>query len=352
LVTGPDSITDLIKENSDRWREAAAWAPDQFAEEVKRDEIDILIDLAGHTGNNALLHLARKPAPVQVTYLGYPNTTGLNAIDWRLTDIHADPQGQDEDPMSERPYRLPRSFLLYRPVDDLPDITPPPFLENGHVTFGSFNNLSKLSRACLRTWSEILTAVPDSRLLLKAKVLRDAATRDRVGQTLSGWGLDMDRVDLVSYAPTLRAHMATYSKVDIALDTFPYNGTTTTYEALQMGVPMVGCRGTRHSGRVGASIITNLGLAESLLGKDPDDMRDKAISLANDLSHLTTLRATLRDALLASPGRQTMAFMADLETAYRDMWRQWVTGPPTHEWISTQISPSKIEAEDAITPEL
>ncbi len=352
LVTAPDMMTDLIKENCDRWREAAAWTHDQFAEEVKRDEIDILIDLSGHTGDSGLPVFVRKPAPVQVTYLGYPNTTGLSAIDWRLTDIHADPQGQDEDPMSERPYRLPRSFLLYRPVDDLPDVTPPPFLENGYVTFGSFNNLSKLSRTCLRTWMEILDAVPDSRLLLKAKVLRDPPTRERIALTLADWGLDMKRVDLVSYAPTLRTHMQTYGKVDIALDTFPYNGTTTTYEALQMGVPVVGCRGTRHSGRVGASILTNLGLAADLLGEGAEDMREKAVALAHDLPRLTTLRATLRDILRASPGRQTMAFMADLEVAYRDMWRQWVAGPLTHGWIVTDPRPSRIEAEDAITPEL
>jgi predicted O-linked N-acetylglucosamine transferase (SPINDLY family) len=350
LVRVPDTLTANIRENADHWRDIFALTPEAAANLIRADKIDILVDLAGHTAFNALMTFSLKPAPVQVTYLGYPNTTGLSAMDWRLTDVHADPEGRDEDPLSERTYRLPRTFLLYRPADGMPDVAPPPVLKEGRITFGTFNNLSKLSPQCLTLWREILEAVPDSRLLIKAKVLLDPETSDRVRGVLESWGMDMDRVDMVPYAKTLIDHMATYGQVDIALDTFPYNGTTTTFEALHMGVPVIGLRGTRHSARVGASILANLGLADLLLGESLEDARDKAVALATDLPLLTQVRAVLRATLARSPARQTVPFMRDMEDAYRDMWRQWVAGPPTHGFVPKRDVVVDRELESVIEP--
>ncbi|MGB1027983.1 MAG: hypothetical protein ACPGYL_15610, partial [Rhodospirillaceae bacterium] len=241
-----DKMTDRFKAAADGWRDLAPLSVDEQADLLRADQVDILVDLAGHTGGNALPLFARKPAPVQVTYCGYPNTTGLAAMDYRLVDAVTDPEGPAADPMAEMPCRLPGSFLVFRPAEGLADPLPPPVQTKGHVTFGSFNNIAKVGRRTVEAWAEILRRVPNARLCLKGKVLRDPETKDRISQRLQTLGLDLDRVDLIAYAKNLRTHMALYGDIDLALDTFPYNGTTTTFEALWMGVPVLCLRGDRH----------------------------------------------------------------------------------------------------------
>ncbi|MBK1665945.1 hypothetical protein CKO38_11765 [Rhodospirillum rubrum] len=352
LSPSADQVTDIIREDCDRWRDIATLPAEKAAEMVREDGIDILVDLAGHTANNGLSIFALKPAPVQVTYLGYPNTTGLSAIDYRLTDGFADPLGVDEDPASETLWRLPRGFLLFDEVPGLPDPAPPPVLSRGTITFGSFNNMAKVNRGCVAVWKRILDAVPGSRLLLKARGFRDPATAKMLIDRLIDWGLDPEQVGYAPYAKNLMEHVAVYAEVDIALDTFPYNGTTTTFEALHMGVPVIGLRGHRHSGRVGASILGNLGLADRLLGEDVDDMVTKAVALAGDLEGLMRMRAGLRERLRASPLQDGPGFVADLEGAYRVLWRRWCAGPPTFHRQPKNGMWAVEEMEDAIEPVL
>ncbi|GEO81005.1 tetratricopeptide repeat protein [Pararhodospirillum oryzae] len=350
MVSNPDFITREVETLADTWRDLTPHSPKSAAALILEDKIDILVDLAGHTGDNALLLFARKPAPVQVSYLGYPNTTGLEAMDYRLTDAYADPPGLDEDPVTETLWRLPDSFLLFARPPEVPPVTPPPFLKNGYITFGTFNNTSKINRECVQVWQRILDATPGSRLFLKSKSFSDPGTAAVALSRLKEFGLDIDRVDTHQFVNSLYGHVECYANVDIALDTFPYNGTTTTFEALTMSVPVVSVRGTRHSGRVGASILINLGLADRLLGDSPDDMVAKAVALANDLEALTVLRATLRDTLRTSPLQDARRFIGNLEEAYRAMWRRWCAGPPTHTREPLREHAVMDDLEMSITP--
>ncbi|MBF0304324.1 MAG: tetratricopeptide repeat protein, partial [Alphaproteobacteria bacterium] len=320
-----DDFTRRIREAADAWREAGGWDDRQFDEAVRQDGIDILIDLAGHTGGNRLALFARRPAPVQVTWLGYPTTTGLDAIGWRVTDIHADPPGTGDAFHSERLMRLPRSFLCYSPVDGDEPVAPPSFEETGGITFGSFNTLAKITPAMIALWAEILNAVPGSGLLLKAKGFSSPHVAARMRDAFAAHGVSAGRLCLDGFSPSPRQHLARYGAVDIALDTFPYNGTTTTCEALWMGVPVITLSGDRHAARVGASILTNVGLPE-LIARDERDYVRRAVELAGDRDRLRALRTGLRGRL--SEGLcDAPAFIADFEAALRTMWRMWCATP-------------------------
>lgn len=289
---------------------------------IRDDGIDILVDLSGHTSGHRLGVFALKPAPVQVTYIGYANTTGLPGIDWRVTDAHADPHGDGDAFHAERLVRLPGSFLCFQPPGDAPDVQPPPSVANGYVTFGSFNVLPKVTPEVIRAWSRILQGVPRSRLLLKALGLGDADSRGRLHGLFEGEGIGADRVTLLPVEGALRDHLARYHGMDIALDPFPFNGTTTTFEALWMGVPVIVLRGDRHSARVGASILANAGL-ESLIAASLDDYVALGVRLAGDAGRLAELRSTMRDRIAASPLRDAAGVTRELERAYRDMWVRW-----------------------------
>ncbi|MGE5537503.1 MAG: tetratricopeptide repeat protein [Gemmatimonas sp.] len=319
-VRRPDAVTDRIRTTAHRWRNIHRVGDDVVARMIEDDRIDILVDLSGHTSGNRLPVLARTPAPIQVSWIGYPGITGLPTIDWRLTDAVADPAGT-EDRGPEALFRLPEGFLCYRPPDDAPAITTQP--SAGPVTFASFNVLAKISSDTIALWSRVLLTVPGSRLLLKAEALDDPAVRQRIANAFARHGVGADRLDLIGFVPDPASHLATYGGVDIALDPFPYNGTTTTMEALWMGCPVVTLRGDRHSARVGASLLARAGLGDLVAGTADEFVRI-AERLAGDRARLQELRGGMRARLAATTLLDGARFTRGLEAAYREMWRRFL----------------------------
>ncbi len=317
-----DEFSRAFEAQADHWRPVAGLEDDAVAALVREDGIDILVDLAGHTSNNRMLVFARRPAPVQVSWLGYPNTTGMRAIDYRLTDAIADPPGEADKLHTEKLVRLAHGFLCYQSDDPQPAPAPPPCLSAGRITFGSFNTTKKLTSEAILLWSRLLQAVPGSRLLLKSNSLEDEVAKSTLLGAFGKHGIGADRLELTGWAPDRHQHLGMYAGVDVCLDTFPYNGTTTTCEALWMGVPVVCLRGDRHAARVGASILHHAGLPELIAGSTEDYLR-LAQSLAGDTQRLVTLRETLRERMRASPLMDLRQFADTLEAAYRDMWKAW-----------------------------
>ncbi len=325
-VTRPDHVTARLQALADHWVSTVGMSDEALAARIQTDGIDILVDCAGHTAHNRLRVFARKPAPVQATWLGYPNTTGLGAIDYRLVDRVTDPVCAVDALASEHLIRLPGSFLCYAGASDAPEPAPPPCLTAGTVTFGSFNNPAKLSSATLDVWSALLTRLPTARLLLKGKPFVDEATRALFRARLADRGIAAERVAVTGWVAGSTHHLAFYERVDIALDPFPYNGTTTTCEALWMGVPVVTLRGERHPGRVGASLLGRIG-ADEWIADTEDDYVARAVALAADRQRLRALRRSLRGRVAASPLCDRVAFARDMETAYRRMWQGWCGAP-------------------------
>ncbi len=326
-----DELSQQIKASVAVWRKTAGVSDDALAAMIDADAIDILVDLSGHTAFNRLPVFGQRPAPVEVTWLGYPDTTGLTAIDYRLTDDFVDPPG-DDTYSSERPVRLPDGFHCYAPPAEAGKVGPLPALATGHVTFGSFNNLAKVNDEVIRLWSEILRRLPTSRLFLKAKSLTDVTTRERVLGAFAGHGITPERIDLKPPLPGKADHLAAYDAVDVALDTFPYNGVTTTCEALWMGVPVVTLPTDRRAGRVGASLLNRVGLG-TLVAATPSAYIDLAVNLAADLAALSDLRRRLRAQVAASPLCNSDHFCLQIEAAFRGMWREWCAtqSPPPGE---------------------
>lgn len=324
-VASPDSATKRLQSLSTHWLNTCGMNDRQLADRIRADGIDILVDLAGHTANNRLLVFALKPAPLQVSYLGYPNTTGLAAMDYRFTDEHADPPGATDSFHTEKLIRLPHGFLCYRAPTDSPPARIPPAVERGYVTFGSFNHLPKVTPEAVALWAAVLLAVPNSRMVMKNTGFSVPAARDRYASLFAGHGIDPNRLDLLGPTHSAIEHLATYRQVDIALDSFPYNGTTTTCEALWMGVPVVAIAGRMHAGRVGVSLLSQVGL-DTLIADTPDEYTRIASSLTRNISELATLCASLRPRMESSPLCNEKCFAADVEAAYRSIWRQWCAG--------------------------
>jgi protein O-GlcNAc transferase len=321
-VSRPDAMTARLRARAEHWRDAFGMPDDALAERIRADGIDILVDLTGHTQGNRLAAFARRPAPIQATWLGYPNTTGLSSIDYRLVDGVTDPVGEAAAHASESLVRLDGGFLCYGGAPNAPEPSPPPSATSASVTFGSFNNPAKLSPRLLDTWASLLARMPQSRLLLKGKPFRDAATRDLLLSRLAQRGVSADRVELIAWLPNAAAHLDLYRRIDVALDPFPYNGTTTTCEALWMGVPVVTLRGDRHRARVGASLLSQLGLTD-WIADSSESYQDVAIRLAGDTRALTELRSSLRPRMQASSLCDSAAFARKMEAAYREMQRRW-----------------------------
>lgn len=321
-VAHPDETTTRLQSQIHHWRSIWGLADEAVDAYIRHDQIDILVDLTGHTANNRLLVFARKPAPIQVTYMGYPNTTGLPAIDYRLTDAYADPPRALDGLYSETLVRLPRSFLCYQPPENSPTIAPPPILSQGYITFGSFNNLAKLSPEILACWAIILQRVPNSRLLLKYRGLGDRPTQQYWLNTLGHYGIASERLELLDRISDRTNHLSIYNQIDIALDAFPYNGTTTTCEALWMGVPVITLAGIGHLSRVGVSVLTNTGLSDCI-ATSPEDYINLAVDWAKNPSRLDQQRQNQRQQLLTSPLLDKQRFTRELETTYRWMWHQW-----------------------------
>jgi len=320
-VARPDAMTDRIRAAADRWIDASGMDDETLAGRIVADRIDILVDLAGHTSGNRLPVFARRAAPVQVTWLGYPGITGLATMDYRLTDAVADPPGEETDATGpERLLRLPGGFLCYSPPVDVAVNKPP--LGGRPVVFGSFNNFAKVNEAVLDCWADILKLCPSAELMLKARSLNDPGTRKRCADAFGARGVDPGRIRLRGTVPGLADHFAAYNQIDIALDTFPYNGTTTTFDALWMGTPVVALRGDRHAARVGASILTHLGLPD-LIAEDRRGYIEIAAALAGDQGRCGDYAARLRDGLRASPLLDSTRFARSIEKTYRDMWNYW-----------------------------
>lgn len=318
-----DATTQRFQEIADVWRNIVGLTDESVAERIAADGIDILVDLSGHTAGNRLLVFARKPAPVQVTYLGSLTTTGLTAMDYRLTDRFLSPANSPEW-SSETLICLPACFACYRPPSDAPADTPLPALTTGFVTFGSFNNIAKATPAVISLWSDILRQVPRSRFILKDKTFADGAQRARYMDQFWANSIESDRIELLPRSP-LQEYLTAYGRVDIALDTFPYSGCTTTCEALWMGVPVVTLAGEVSYGRFGVSLLSNLGL-EELIAETLETYVAKAVGLAGRLESLARLRSELRPRMAASPLCDAKSLAQAIEEAYRDMWRRWCRG--------------------------
>ncbi|XWS56025.1 hypothetical protein CRYUN_Cryun09bG0050900 [Craigia yunnanensis] len=306
------------------WRDIYGIDEKKVASIVRDDKIDILVELTGHTANNKLGTMACRPAPIQVTWIGYPNTTGLPAIDYRITDSLADPPDTEQKHVEEL-IRLPECFLCYTPSPEAGPVSPTPALSNGFITFGSFNNLAKITHNVLQVWARILCAVPNSRLVVKCKPFCCDSVRQKFLTTLEQLGLESLRVDLLPLILLNHDHLQAYSLMDISLDTFPYAGTTTTCESLFMGVPCVTMAGSIHAHNVGVSILSKVGLGH-LIAKNEDEYVQLALQLASDVTALQNLRMSLRDLMSKSPVCDGQNFTSGLEATYRNMWHRYCNG--------------------------
>lgn len=321
-IVRSDAVTERLRAKAPHWRDIVRKPDEEVARTVRDDQIDILVDLGGHSTGNRLQLFARKPAPVQVTYIGYPHTTGMRAMDYRIVDTLTDPPGQGDEFHTERLIRLNRPFLCYRPAADAPPVSPLPADSAGHITFCSFNALAKIRRPTIELWARVLAAVPDSRMLIKAPRLQDEAPREVMRAWFAAAGIAADRVEFAAGTKGFLEHLAVYHRADIGLDTFPYHGTTTTCEAMWMGVPVVTRAGSTHRSRVGVTLLSSVGLAD-LITQTPEQFVATAAALAGDRDRLRTLRATFRDRLAKSPLLDCAGLAREVEAAYRTMWRAW-----------------------------
>ncbi len=359
-VRRPDDLTQRLHGSADHWRETVGLSDEALAEQIRQDRIDVLVDLTMHMTDSRLLAFARRPAPVQVTWLAYVGTTGLKAIDYRLSDPYLDPRlrrrvsagppavgtgasaslvrdaangsvgacvsaGADETAeavsdgeYAEETYRLPRCYWCYEPTDPTPDVGPLPALEAGHVMFGCFNNFCKVTAPVLGSWVKLMQAVPRSRLLLHGN---PGTYQQDVRRLFADAGISADRLEFIGYQPVTE-YLRQYHRLDVALDPFPYGGGTTTCDSLWMGVPVVTLAGRTAVGRSGVSLLSNLGLPE-LIAATPEQYVSIAAALAGDLPALLRLRGQLRQRMQGSNLMDATRFAADMEAAFRDMWGRW-----------------------------
>jgi predicted O-linked N-acetylglucosamine transferase (SPINDLY family) len=303
------------------WRSTHGWSDGDLADRVRADGIDILVDLAGPTSGGRLGVFARKPAPVSFGWLGYSGSTGLDRIDYVLGDAQVLPAGVKQ--LAEQPWLMPDAYLCFSPQAGAPEVMPTPALANGSVTFGSLNNTNKISAATLDTWARVLMAVPGSRLQLKARA-KDSSGEDKrqLAEEFSRRGIELERIEVLDWAPGWLQHLPLYHRVDIALDPFPYNGTTTTCEALHMGVPVLALQGDRFISRVTASILHTAGF-DDWIADDLDTYVEKAAKFASDIALLEHVRQKVRPQFMASPMCDAPRFARNFESALRQMWRRW-----------------------------
>jgi predicted O-linked N-acetylglucosamine transferase (SPINDLY family) len=317
-VRRPDALTHELKPLADTWHDTAGLGDAQLADCIRADRIDILVDLALHTAGNRMLVFARKPAPVQVTMLGLPATTGLATIDYRLTDPYLDPPGITDADYIEQSIRLPHCFWLFPPPHEAPPVGALPALSNGFVTFGCLNQHIKVTRPALELWIQILQALPASRLVLQSL---PGTHLDAIRARFAAEGIAGARLDFVPRAGRI-AYFCRYLEFDLALDPFPYNGHTSTLDALWMGVPVITLAGRTAVGRGGASILSNAGLTE-FITRTPEQYVATAVAWGTDLPRLAQLRAELRQRVRTSPLIDGRQYAADVEAAFRRMWTTW-----------------------------
>jgi protein O-GlcNAc transferase len=322
-VSSPDQISGRIQKLADRWRSITGISDQQAAELIRHDQVDILIDLTMHMAANRLLIFARKPAPVQLTWLAYPGSTGLDAIDYRLTDPYLDPPGKNDELYSEKSVRLPDAFWCYDPLAEEPPVNALPAEHNGFITFGCLNNLAKINGDVLKMWSDVLREVPNSKLVLLSE---PGSHHQWIYDQMQQNGVKAERIEFVSPRPRAE-YLRLYHQIDIVLDTFPYNGHTTTLDSIWMGVPVISRAGETAVSRGGLSIWSNLGSPE-MVARDAMAFVAIARELAGDLPRLSQLRSTLRDRLLHSPLMDAPKFARNIEATYRGMWRHFSS--PSH----------------------
>ncbi|MEN6386362.1 MAG: hypothetical protein ABFD79_14345 [Phycisphaerales bacterium] len=331
-----DSVTERLKPKFDHYRNIRPLDDKQTIELIENDEIDILVDLAGHSGGSRIYDMAYKPAPIQATWCGYPDTTGMSQIDYRITDALADPPGSEKY-YSEKLMYIPETFLCYSPCGIQPALAPSPFIQTKKITFGCFNNSCKINPFIIGLWAKILKQVPNSNLLLKFKSGQDDEIREIFLKKFADEGITRDRIAISGWLES-PADLELYNRVDIALDTFPYNGTTTTCQALLMGVPVISLVGEHHMSRVGLSILTNLGF-EFFAAPTPEQYVSRAAALAFNHNSLAKIRATMRDRMQASTLCNKIIFANRMENAYRKMW---------HTWCQAKTHKTSISAEPVI----
>jgi predicted O-linked N-acetylglucosamine transferase (SPINDLY family) len=311
-----DAVSERLRTQAKSWKNLVGQTNETATKILRADQLDIAIDLAGHTGFNRLASFAQRVAPVQVTYLGYPNTTGLKAMDFRFVDSVTDPEGVDDGYYTEKRIRFSECGWAFSPPAHAPE---PARDGDATLTFGSFNNPAKLSSATLRVWGRLLKETPSARLLLKGTGLTNPETRGVMENKLQRAGIDLARVDFMDRTPNLASHLEIYHRVDVALDPFPYAGTTTTCEALWMGVPVVTLAGDRHAARVGASLLTAIGHPE-WIARSEDEYLEIAKVLATDVARRDAMRASLRSemshSLLLNHRDQAKRFGAALRACW------------------------------------
>jgi predicted O-linked N-acetylglucosamine transferase (SPINDLY family) len=323
-VVRPDAMTERIAARADHWRDIMGLSPQRAADLVREDRIDVLVDLTMHMNRHHLSLFARKPAPVQVCWLAYPGTTGLSAIDYRLTDPYLDPSGLFDSFYAEQSIRLPETFWCYDPLASEPAVNALPALENGYVTFGSLNNFCKVNDTTLKLWAGVLKVVDRSRLVLLAD---EGSHRKRILDAFEQHSIERERITFFARHPR-QQYLALYHGIDLGLDTLPYNGHTTSLDAYWMGVPVVTLVGPTVVGRAGLSQLTNLGLRD-LVAETPEQCVTIACEAARDLDRLSSLRQTLRAKMQGSPLMDATRFARGMEQAYRTMWQRWCKGSAT-----------------------
>ena len=326
-----DSTTRRIRGYFAHWHPIVGLSDAALAEKIRADSIDILIDLSGHSANNRLLTFARKPAPVQASWMGYPGTTGMRSMDYYLTDRFLLPRGLFDDQFTEKIVHLPAS-VPFLPNENSPPVNDLPALSKGHLTFGSFNRVSKLGMPVIALWSKLLRTLPDSRMVLGG--LPENEKYETLGERFALEGIASERLDFHPRSD-MESYLGLHHQVDICLDTFPYNGGTTTLHALWMGVPTLTLAGTTAAGRCGASILGNVGL-EAFVAQDAEEFVHKGASWAGELAALSEIRAGLRGRLTNSAMMQPQLIAASLERALRIMWRRWCAGLPAQAFEVTR----------------
>ena len=317
-----DDFTRRAQRAAFQFRAVAGMNDADLMKQIAGDRIDLLVELNGLSRGNRLKMLAQRVAPVQLTWLGYPNTTGLESMDYRIVDAITDPEDQPENLCSEKLIRMPGVFSVYQPPPDLPPVGSLPLRKNGFITFGSFNNLPKINAAVLNAWAAILKGLPESRILIKSTMLQYQNPVRRLLRDLLERGVTEDRIDLVGHSRDKAMHLDYYNQVDICLDTFPYNGTTTTCDSLIMGVPVIALTGEDHRSRVGASQLRAVGL-DVLLASNENEYVENAVNLALDPDRLQSLRVNLRERMKSSPLMDAVTFTQELEENYQKAWTEW-----------------------------
>lgn len=313
-VTTPDFITDRVRKSADRWHDVRLLSDAELADQIRRDQIDILIDLTMHMRGNRLITFAQKPAPVQMTWLAYPGSTGLTAIDYHITDRFMDLPDQNDSWCTEQAIHLPDCWCCYHPVTECPEVNS----RSGPVTFGSLNNFCKTNDQVLRLWASVLNAVPDSNLILLSQ---EGSHRKRTLELFQSLGIAATRIEFVPIRPR-DEYLHLYGRIDISLDPFPYNGITTTCDAMWMGVPVVALAGRRPAARAGLSLLNTIGLPEFVAHNEDDYVRI-VTNLANDRNRLANLRSSLRERMRQSSLMDAPRFARSMENAYRNAWKHW-----------------------------